>query len=141
MRLLPKSVTAAGKTALIVIGAGYGLLRSLRVLGDVMQNSTALESLEARVDTMQLAVARLADQTEQLQLRLQQTATKDELTETLNRVFGRMEREVEARFEHQSRSVEALRTMIGQTDELLQKVLDGLESMRAESEELSQASR
>lgn len=125
---------------LIVIGAGFGLLRSLKVLGSITNNTSALETLEARVDTMQLAVARLADQTEQFHSRLEQMTTRNELTETLDRVFGRVEREVEARFEQQTRSVEALRTMIGQTDELLQRVLDGLESVK-ESEELSGARR
>lgn len=141
MRLLPKSVTAAGKTALIAIGAGFGLLRSLQLLGHITSNASALETLEARVDTMQLAVARLADQTELFQTRLEKMATRDELNETLDRVFGRIEHEVEARFEHQTRSVEALRTMIGQTDELLQRVLDGLESIKEENEEMSPAER
>ncbi len=136
MRLLPKSLSAAGKTALIVIGAGFGLLRSLKILGKITTNASALEALEARVDTMQLAVARLADRNDQLESRLEQMTTREELNETLERVFGRVEHEVETRFELQSRSVEALRSMIGQTDELLQRVLDGLESIK-ESEELS----
>lgn len=123
-----------GKSALIVIGAGFGLLRSLRVLGNVTQNAAGLETLQARVDTIHLAVARLADQTEQLNNKLGQMVAKDELSETLDRVFGRIEQGVDARFEHQTRSVEALRTMVGQTDELLQRVLDGLESLKAESE-------
>jgi len=132
-------VTTAGKTALIVIGAGFGLLRSLKLLGNITSHATALETLEARVDTIQLAMARLADQSEVFQDRLEQMATRDELTETLDRVFGRIEREAEVRFEQQTRSVEALRTMIGQTDELLQRVLDGLESIKEENEEMSPA--
>jgi len=102
------------------------------VLGSVTQNTAGLEILEARVDTIHLAVARLADQTEQLLLKLDQRVTRDELSETLDRALGGLERGVDARFEHQSRSVEALRTMVGQTDELLQRVLDGLESAKAE---------
>ena len=133
---------------LIVVGAGFGLIRSLRVLGNITSNAAGLETLEARVDTINVAVARLAGQTEQLQSKLDRMVTKDELTHTLDEVFGRIERGVDARFEHQTRSVEALRMMIGQTDELLQRVLDGLESMKAEGDidqgrewDLTQASR
>lgn len=119
---------------MVIVGAGFGLLRSLRLLSNVTNQSAALRTLEARVDTMHVAIAHLADQTSQFQQRFDQMATRDELTATLDRVFGRMEREVEARFEQQSRSVEALRTMILQTDELLQRVLDGLESIKADEE-------
>jgi len=118
-----------------VVGAGFGLLRGLRVLGNITRNSTGLEMIEARVDTIHVAVARLAEQTEQLQSRMGRMVTRDELSQTLDEVFGRIERGVDARFEHQTRSVEALRMMIGQTDELLQRVLDGLESMKAEADD------
>lgn len=86
-------------------------------------------------------MARLAEQTEQVQTRLALLVTREELSQTLDEVFGRIERGVDARFEHQTRSVEALRMMIGQTDELLQRVLEGLESMNAEGEAEEEASR
>jgi len=105
------------------------------MLGDLTQNAAGMETLRARVDTIHVAVARLADQTAQLQNKLDQMVTKDELSQTLDRVFGQLERGVDRRFEHQTRSVEALRTMVGQTDELLQRVLDGLESMRTDDAE------
>ena len=128
------------KTALIIVGAGFGLLRGLRVLGNIARTGADPGLIEARVDTINMAVARLADQTEQLQSKLDRMVTKDELSQTLEVVFGRMERGVDVRFEHQARSVEALRTMVGQTDELLQRVLDGLESMKTEAD-LTQAGR
>ena len=127
--------------ALVVVGTGFGLLRSLRLLGNMAGQAAGLQNLEARVDTIHMAMARLADQTAQTQTRLEQMVTKDEIRETLERVFGRVEQEVEARFEHQAKSVEALRTMVGQTDELLQRVLDGLESLKMDSEELSAAGK
>ena len=127
-----------------MIGAGFGLLRSLRAIGSITQNAAGLETLEARVDTINVAVARLAAQMEQVQFKFDQTVGRDELSQTLDGVFGRLERGVDARFEHQTRSVEALRMMVGQTDELLQRVLDGLESMKSENGaewDLTQASR
>lgn len=117
------------------------MLRGLRLLSRITSHAAELKTLEARVDTMHVAVAHLADQTAQFQQNLDRMATRDELASALDRVFGRMEQEVEARFEQQSRSVEALRTMITQTDELLQRVLDGLESMKVADEELSSAER
>ena len=129
--LLSRTLRTAGKSALIVIGAAYGLFRSLRVLGNVTHNTAGLETLEARVDTLHVAVARLADQAEQLQNKLDHTVTRTELSQTLDRVFGPLEGRIDARFENQTRSVEALRTMVGQTDELLQRVLDGLESLKS----------
>ena len=113
-------------------GAGFGLIRGLRALGNINQNAARLSTIQARIDTVQIAVARLADQTEQLQLKLEQRVTRDELAETIDRVFRQMETKVDQRFEYQNRSVEALRSMVGQTDELLQRVLDGLESMQNE---------
>lgn len=133
MRLLSRTLRTVGQSALIAIGAGYGLLRSLRVLGNITQNAAGLETLQARVDTINVAVARLAHQADQLQDQFDHMVTKDELVQTLDRVFGPLERGIDARFEHQTRSVEALRMMVGQTDELLQRVLDGLESMKTES--------
>jgi len=129
-----------------VVGAGFGavvgLMRGLRVLDSITRTSAGLEMIEARVDTIHVAVARLANQTEHLQSKMDGTVTRDELSQTLDEVFGRIEQGVDARFEHQTRSVEALRMMIGQTDELLQRVLDGLESMKSEADgELAQASR
>jgi methyl-accepting chemotaxis protein len=136
-----KSLSSAGKTALVVIGAGFGLLRSLKLLGNLTTHAGELRTLEARVDTLHIALSRLAGQTEELQARLENTISKQEIQQTLERVFGRVEEEVEARFEHQAKSVEALRTMVGQTDELLQRVLDGLESLKTESEELNGVER
>jgi methyl-accepting chemotaxis protein len=125
----------ARRSALIAAGAGFGLLRGLRVLGNINRTAACLGTIDARIDTIQVAVARLADQTEQLQVQLHQRVTRDELTETINRVFRQLEHNVETRFEHQNRSTEALRLMVGQTDELLQKVLDGLEAVKAGPDE------
>jgi hypothetical protein len=112
----------------------YGLFRCLRVRGDITRNAARNETLQARVDTIRVAVARLAEQSRQLHIRLDQMVTRDELSQTLDRVVGQLEQGVDARFEHQTRAVEALQMMVGETDELLQRVLDGLESIKTEDE-------
>jgi hypothetical protein len=146
-----KTLSTLAKSGLILAGGIFGLLRSLRILENLVRNTNAvtanaagMETLRAHVDTVHLAVARLGTETGQLQTRIDQMAvemdtrmvSRDELEQALERAFGKLERGVESRFEHQSRSVEALRVMVGQTDELLQKVLDGLEAVKAQDEEL-----
>lgn len=122
-------LTTIGKSVLIAVGAGFGLFRGLRTPVGATGRSAELEVVKARIDALHLAVARLNDQAGQFHTRLENAVTREELSQTLDRVFGTIEGEVDARFEHQTRSVEALRIMVGQTDELLQKVLDGLESI------------
>jgi hypothetical protein len=116
---------------LIAAGAAFGIVRGLRALKADAERAD-LSVLEARIDSLHLAVARLGDQAEQFHSRLDASVTRAELSEMLDRVFGRLESEVDERFERQTRSVEALRLMVGQTDELLEKVLDGLESISNE---------
>jgi 2-methylisocitrate lyase-like PEP mutase family enzyme len=103
------------------------------LLGNGPRDNPGLASLQERVELIDAAVTRLTERSVQLQSRLDEMVTRDELSQTLDRIFAPLEQRIEARFEHQIRSVEALRTMVGQTDELLQRVLDGLESVETES--------
>jgi len=117
---------------MIAAGAGIGLVRGL--LGFNSAADTAdLSAVKARIDTLSLAVARLGEQAEQLSARQKDCVTRAELAETLDRVFRKLTSDVDDRFERQTRSAEALHFMVGQTDELLQKVLDGLEAIRNDS--------
>jgi hypothetical protein len=128
LRLLPTRVSTFGKSVLIAAGVGFELLRGLRTLGFVTTDRLESAGVEARMDAINLALSRLGEQNQQLHARLDRAATREELLKAIERVFGRIEAEVDARLERQMRSVEALKLMVGQTDELLQKVLDGLES-------------
>ena len=126
--MLPNGLTTFGKSVLIAAGAGFGLVRGLRGLSSAAER-VDLSVVNARIDALSLAVARLGNQSEQLSGQQEAFLTRAELAETLDRVFGRFTRDVDERFERQSRSVEALRLMVSQTDELLQKVLDGLDAI------------
>ena len=126
---MSKALTTLRKAALIAAGAGFGLVRGLRVL-DTGANAADLESARARIDALDLALARLGKRIEETKARMDRAVTQDDLAQTVDRVYGKLETDIDARFERQNRSVEALRLMVGQTDQLLQKVLDGLESMR-----------
>jgi hypothetical protein len=106
-----------------------GLVRGLRELNSAAEQPD-LSVVNARIDSLSLLVARLGDQSQQLSARQEAYVTRIELAEALDGVFGKLTNNVDTRFERQTRSVEALQLMIGQTDELLQKVLDSLETMR-----------
>jgi len=126
---LLSTLTTLGKSVLIAAGAVIGLMRGLRGFNSASDGAD-LSVVKARIDALSLAVGRLGDQSEQLSARQEASVTRTELAETLDRVFGKLTRDVDERLERQTRSVEALHLMVGQTDELLQKVLDGLEAMQ-----------
>jgi hypothetical protein len=120
----------AGRSALIFAGVGFGVLRGLRALGSINRKAARLGTIQSRIDTIQVAVVRLTEQNDQLQVKLGQRVTRDELTETIDRAFRQLEEQADTRYEKQNRAAEALRIMVGQTDELLQRVLDGLELIK-----------
>jgi hypothetical protein len=126
---LSKAFTTLGKSVLVAAGAGFGLMRSLRALNSAADPAD-LSVVNARIDALSLALAHLRDQSDQLSARQEDSVTRTEVAETLDRVFQKLTSDVDDRFERQTRSAEALHFMVGQTDELLQKVLDGLEAMR-----------
>jgi hypothetical protein len=136
--LLSSKLTIFGRSVLIAAGAAFELVRARRVPGTVASRSD-LSRIEARIDSLGIAVAQLADQWQQFNARLDAAVTRSELSETVDRVFAVIEGE-EERSERQTRSVEALRAMVGQTDELLQKVLDGLDAIGS-AHDLAQSSR
>ncbi len=54
--------------------------------------------------------------------------TRAEQNAAMEQLASRMEAEIERRFEAQNRSVQSLRTMIARTDELLERVIESIES-------------
>ncbi len=125
-------MTTLGKATLIAIGAGFGLIRALRIPGVATVDNAQMQLVKARIDALDLAVARLGEQTAHMHAKIQRMVTHEDLQQSLDRVFGRLEGEIDSRVDRQMRSVEALRLMVGQTDELLQKVLDALETIHGD---------
>jgi hypothetical protein len=132
--LLPKTFITTAKAALIMAGAGFGLLRGLRLLDGLADNSAKVRALEERLDGIQVQIAALHRKDEQLQAGLDRTITEDHLSQALDKALERVQSGIEERFADQARSVEALRAMVSQTDELLERLLDRLESMRNDAE-------
>lgn len=119
-----------GKTLLITTGFAYGILRGIHLIGKIVDNAEAQQVTGARLSTLELAVANLGDQARKIEAQVASSVSRTEFAAALDDAFNRIRAESETRFEQGARSVEALREMVGQTDELLQKVLDGLEQMR-----------
>ena len=119
-----------GKALLITTGFAYGIVRGIHLIGRIADNTAVQKETGARLSTLELAVANLGDQTRNLEAQAASSVSRTEFAAALDDAFNRIRRESESRFDQSARSVEALREMVGQTDELLQKVLDGLEQMR-----------
>ncbi len=119
-----------GKSVLIATGFAYGVARGIHLLARVADNTSAQAATDARLSTLELAVANLGDHTRNLETQVASAVTRTELTTMLEEAFSRFHFDSEVRFEQSARSLEALREMVGQTDELLQKVLDGLDEMK-----------
>jgi len=115
---------------LVSVGFAYGVLRGVQIVGRLADNSSAQKATDARVATLEMAVAGLGEQTRDIQARVASGVTKSEFAAGIEDAFNRIRFESEVRFEQSARSIEALREMVGQTDELLQKVLDGLEELQ-----------
>ena len=56
--------------------------------------------------------------------------TKAELSAAMEQFSRHLEDETDRRFEVQDRSVQSLRTMMARTDELLEQVIENIESLR-----------
>jgi hypothetical protein len=54
--------------------------------------------------------------------------TRDEMDAAMEQLASRLESGIERRFEVQNRSVQSLRTMVARTDELLERVIENIES-------------
>jgi hypothetical protein len=54
--------------------------------------------------------------------------TRAEQSAAMEQLASRLEADIERRFEVQNRSVQSLRTMIARTDELLERVIESIES-------------
>ena len=123
-----------GKSLLISTGFAYGFFRSARLIAKLEDSAASQRATDARLATLELAAGNLNDQTRRLEGQLELRVTRADFVSALDEAFGQLRAEAEHRYRQNARSIEALREMVGQTDELLQKVLDGLEETREASQ-------
>lgn len=60
---------------------------------------------------------------------LEHLVTRSELDAAMDQLVANLQIDIERRFEVQNRSVQSLRTMVARTDELLEQVIENIESM------------
>lgn len=92
-----------------------------------------LELVEERLIRMEKRIEVLIAPLERLSSRtatVDSFVTKAELNAAMEHFSRRLEEETERRFEVQDRSVQSLRTMMARTDELLEQVIENIESLR-----------
>lgn len=82
-----------------------------------------LEGLIANVERMESRIQGKSD--DQLVTR---TELGSAIKAAIDEFSGRLEADIDRRFEVQNRSVQSLRTMVARTDELLEQVIEGIES-------------
>ncbi len=97
------------------------------------ENRSRLELVEERLIRMEKRIEVLIAPLERLTSRttsVDNFVTKAELNAAMEQFSRRLEEETDRRFEVQDRSVQSLRTMMARTDELLEQVIENIESLR-----------
>jgi len=82
--------------------------------------------MEKRIEVLIAPLERLTSRTSGVD----NFVTKAELNAAMEQFSRRIEEETDRRFEVQDRSVQSLRTMMARTDELLEQVIENIESLR-----------
>src|SRR3569833_638170 len=82
--------------------------------------------MEKRIEVLIAPLERLTSRT----AGVENFVTKAELNAAMEQFSRRLEEETDRRFEVQDRSVQSLRTMMARTDELLEQVIENIESLR-----------
>ncbi len=74
-------------------------------------------------------ISRLEDRVDRHDTQLRAIPATEPIGVAIDRVFERSAKALDERFAEQTRSIESLKTMVSQTDELLEKVLDSIYSL------------
>jgi hypothetical protein len=156
--LLNRALKALGKSLMIVTGVGYGVIKAMDVLAsedeaasDPLQGAhhgstesnpssapsdPAIQRLDGMLDGVEQRLIRMEKSIEALAL-VRETAqpkpaeqfiTRADLDRAMQQLSDEIGADVDRRFEVQNRSVQSLRAMIARTDELLEQVIENIES-------------
>lgn len=114
-------------------GLAWGICATLKHDRSKDLDQQEWDEIENRLDRIERAIDTVATKSERTDF-----VTRDELTGRLEELNHRITGEVDAKFECQSLSVEALRTMIRHTDSLLERVLGALGEADKPAEEVNE---
>lgn len=127
---MPQVLKAIGKSVLLTTGFAWAVCAVVTRNRPEGREEKEWDEIEGRLDRIERAIDLVAARSEETDF-----ITRTELTEKLGDLKHQIDHEVDARFECQSLSVEALRTMIRQTDSLLERVLGALGEAQQTEEE------
>jgi hypothetical protein len=127
---LPHVLKVIGKSVLFTTGFAWAVCAAVAQSRPKAGEEKEWDEIEGRLDRIERAIDLVAAKSERADF-----VTRTELTGELEDLKHQVDQEVEARFECQSLSVEALRTMIRQTDSLLERVLGALEKTQENEED------
>ena len=139
--MLKLALKAFGKSLLILAGAGYGVMKAIDTVADeAAQDNDVQENthpVTVKSETAQPPRI-LDDRLTRIESALEglmaphpvEYVTRKELDAAIHHYSRRFDADLERRLEIQDRSVQSLRTMIARTDELLEQVIENIESMR-----------
>ena len=113
----------------LVAGLAFGLARTVAALFPGVTVQKRLNTIEDRLNSVGRAVTKLEARTDSVEASVSEFVNRPQLEAAIEQAFLPLAREVDRRFVQQSDSVDALRKMVGRTDELLGRVLEHLESM------------
>ena len=85
--------------------------------------------MTVRYAGLETKLSRLENRVEQHDRQLRDVPSARQIQAAIERAFDRSATALEQRFSEQARSIESLKTMVSQTDELLEKVLDSIHSL------------
>lgn len=131
---MTQGLRIAGRSGWIFAGFAFGIGKVISTLLSSQPDRHArLESLGIRIDEIGRSVARLEARTESLEYSRESAISRTQLNAAIEEAFVPLVRDIDRRFGQNAESVEALRLMVGRTDELLGRVLEHLESMHHET--------
>lgn len=122
---------------IILAGAIIGFVQGLRFYSRTPASDPELAArIQIRIDGIETRLretdARLRD-TERYRGEVEsyraQAISRDELNESVRRATADIKEVFETRFVRQERAAEALRNMIAETDQMLERVLEGLDRL------------
>ena len=129
--MLRRAANALGKSLLILTGVGYGMVKALNLLAvesNAAPASPASPPLDTTLHRLEGMEERLIRMEKDLEILVSPLVTRAEQNEAMEQLARRLEADIERRFEVQNRSVQSLRTMVARTDELLEQVIESIES-------------
>lgn len=137
---LSKLLIAIPRLAVLFGGAAVGVIAAVwRSLEGGKTSAARLPTAPKRATILYVAlqtqIARLEDRVDRQDMQLRAIPSPEQIASAIDGVFERSSKALDERIAEQSRSIESLKAMVSQTDELLEKVLDSIYSLPEMSRE------